>query len=53
MQKAFDKMCLLMAANAFAAYPDRNKRFDVFTDTFGFQLSPCIIQEGRPVAYFL
>ncbi len=45
-------MCLLMAANALAAYPDHNKRFNVYTDASDFQLSACIIQEGRPVAYF-
>jgi hypothetical protein len=28
MQQAFDKMRLLMAADALAAYPDHNKRFD-------------------------
>ncbi len=53
MQKAFDKMCLLMAADALAAYPDHNKRFDVYTEASDFQLGACIIQEGRPVAYFL
>jgi hypothetical protein len=53
MQQAFDKMRLLMAANALAAYPDHNKRFDVYTDASNFQLGTCIIQEGRPVAYFL
>jgi hypothetical protein len=52
MQQAFDKMHLLMAADALAAYPDHNKRFDVYTDASGFQLGACIIQEGRPVAYF-
>jgi hypothetical protein len=52
MQKVFDKMCLLMAADALAAYLDRDKRFDVYTDVFDFQLGTCIIQEGRPVAYF-
>jgi hypothetical protein len=52
MQKAFDKMRLLMAADALAAYPDHNKRFDVYTDASDFQLGACIIQEGRPVAYF-
>ncbi len=52
MQKAFDKMCLLMAADALAAYPDHNKRFDVYTDASDFQLGTCIIQEGRLVAYF-
>jgi hypothetical protein len=46
-KKAFDKMCLLMAADALAAYPDHNKWF-----ASDFQLGTCIIQEGRPVAYF-
>jgi hypothetical protein len=53
MQQAFDKMRLLMAADALAAYPDHNKRFNVYTDVSDFQLGACIIQEGRPVAYFL
>ncbi len=52
MQKAFDKMCLLMAADALAAYPDRNKWFDMYSDASAFQPGACIIQEGRPVAYF-
>jgi hypothetical protein len=42
-----------MAANALAANPDHNKWFSVYTDTSDFQLGTCIIQEGRPVAYFL
>jgi hypothetical protein len=42
-----------MAANAPAAYPDNNKWFDVYTDASDFQLGACIIQEGRPIAYFL
>jgi hypothetical protein len=53
MQQAFEKMRLLMAADALPAYPDHNKRFDVHTDACDFQLGACIIQEGRPVAYFL
>jgi hypothetical protein len=53
MQKAFDKMHLLMAANALAAYPDHSKRFNVYNDASDFQLGACIIQEGRPVAYLL
>jgi hypothetical protein len=52
-KKAFDKMRLLMAANALAAYPDLTKRLEVYTDASDFQLGTCIIQEGRPVAYFL
>ncbi len=53
MQQAFDKIHLLMAANALAAYPNHNKRFDIYTDASDIQLGACIIQEGRPVAYFL
>jgi hypothetical protein len=52
MQKMFDKMRLLMAASALAAYSDHNKQFNVYTDASDFQLGACIIQEGRPVAYF-
>jgi hypothetical protein len=52
MQKAFDKVRLLMAADALAAYPDHNKRFDIYTDASDFQLGACIIQEKRMVAYF-
>jgi hypothetical protein len=52
MQKAFDKMHLLMAANAIAAYPDHNKRLDVYTDASDYQFGACIIKEGRLVAYF-
>jgi hypothetical protein len=32
MQKAFDKMRLLMAANALAVYPDHNKWFNMYID---------------------
>ncbi len=52
MHQTFNKMHLLMAANALAAYPDHNKQFNVYTDASDFQLGTCIIQEGRPVAYF-
>jgi hypothetical protein len=52
MQQAFDKMHLLMAADALAAYPDHSKRFDIYTDASDFQLGACIIQERSPIAYF-
>ena len=41
-----------MAADALAAYPDHNKWFNLYTDASDFQLGACIIQEGRPIAYF-
>jgi hypothetical protein len=51
MQKVFNKMRLLMAVDALAAYPSHNKQFNVYTDASDFQLGSCIIQEG--IAYFL
>jgi hypothetical protein len=36
LQKVFDEMRLLMAADALAAYPDHNKRFGVYNDASDF-----------------
>jgi hypothetical protein len=52
MQTAFDKMRLLLAADALAAYPDHNKRFHIYTNSSDYQLGASIVQEGRIVAYF-
>ena len=52
MQVAFDKMHQPMEADTLAAYPDHSKRFDIFTDASDYQLGACIMQDGRPVAYF-
>ena len=46
MQKAFNKMHLLMAANALAAYPNHNKRFEVYTDVSKFQLGHVTSKKG-------
>jgi hypothetical protein len=52
MQDAFNKMCLLMAADTLSAYPDQNNWFNIFTNLSNYQMGACIIQEGRPVAYY-
>ncbi len=50
MHQAFDRMRLLMAADALVANPNHNKWFEVYNDDSGFQLGACIIQEGWPIA---
>ena len=52
MQEAFDKMRLLMAADTLCAYPDHNKRFDIYTDLSNYQMGVCIMQEGHPITYY-
>jgi hypothetical protein len=51
MQKVFNQMKALIAADVLCAYPDHNKSFHIFTDTSDYQLAARIMQEGKPVAY--
>jgi hypothetical protein len=52
MQKAFDQMKALMAADVLCAYPDYNKPFHIFTDASDYQFGACIMQKSKLVSYY-
>ena len=52
MQKAFEQMKSVLIADAFMAYPNHNKPFEIETDASDYQMGAVIKQDNQPVAYW-
>jgi len=51
-QNAFDEMKHVFTRETLLVYPDFNKPFDIHTDASLYQLGTCILQNGKPIAFY-
>ena len=49
---AFKRVKAILVQGVIMTFPNHNKYFDTFTDSSDYQLGACIMQDGKPVAYY-
>ena len=49
MQDASEKTKDLISVDTMSAYPDHNKKYNIYTDASDYQLGAVLMQEGRPL----
>ena len=52
-QRAFEEIKHAVAYDTLLAYLDFNKHFDMNTDAIDYQLGAVIIQNGKPIAFYI
>ena len=52
-QKAFDDIKRAISQDTLLAYPNSIERFDIYTYASDYQLGAVVIQDSKPIAFYI